>query len=137
METVKEHLKLLSIFHYIMAGLTALFSLIPIFHVVMGIGMMEGTMFGSVPAEVNGEMTEDFKWMGTMFVVVGGAAIILGETFAILLFIAAKKLANYRSRLFCQVIAGISCLSFPFGTALGIFSLITLTKPETGDLFTS
>jgi hypothetical protein len=37
--------------------------------------------------------------------------------------------------LYCMVISGLLCLSFPLGTALGVFSLITLSKPEIRRLF--
>lgn len=36
---------------------------------------------------------------------------------------------------FCFVFSILMCPSFPFGTALGIFSLIILNKPETKVLF--
>ena len=37
-----EHLKLLSIFHYIVGGITALFSCLFIMHIAMGIAMLTG-----------------------------------------------------------------------------------------------
>ena len=37
MQQDEEHLKLLSIFHYVVGGLTALFACIPIFHLILGI----------------------------------------------------------------------------------------------------
>ena len=39
-----EHLRLLSIFHYVVAGLAALFALIPVFHLVFGIAMVSGAL---------------------------------------------------------------------------------------------
>jgi len=36
MDKDQEQLKILSVFHYVVAGMTALFSLIPIFHVILG-----------------------------------------------------------------------------------------------------
>jgi hypothetical protein len=36
-QILDEHLKLLSILHYVKGGITALFSCIPIFHVVFGL----------------------------------------------------------------------------------------------------
>ncbi len=37
MQQDEEHLKLLSIFHYVVGGLAALFACFPIFHLIMGI----------------------------------------------------------------------------------------------------
>ena len=34
-----------------------------------------------------------------------------------------------------MVIAGIECFIMPFGTVLGIFTILTLIKPETRQLF--
>ena len=48
--------------------------------------------------------------------------------------IALLKLAPW-SRVFMIVISALDLLSIPFGTALGIYGLWVLTKPETQDLF--
>ncbi len=49
--------------------------------------------------------------------------------------LAAISLRQARRPLLCQVAAGLACLSIPFGTALGIFTLITLQRPEVRALF--
>ena len=36
---------------------------------------------------------------------------------------------------FCFVVSVLMCPSFPLGTALGVFSLIVLNKPEAKELF--
>ena len=41
-----EHLRLLSIFHYIAGGVTALFALFPAIHLFMGIAMVTGRFDG-------------------------------------------------------------------------------------------
>ena len=35
-----EHLRLLSIFHYVVAGITAFFACFPVFHLVFGLVML-------------------------------------------------------------------------------------------------
>jgi hypothetical protein len=40
MKQDEEHLRLLSIFHYVVAGLAALFALFPIFHLILGLFMI-------------------------------------------------------------------------------------------------
>ena len=37
MQQDEEHLKLLSIFHYVVGGLAALFACFPIFHLIIGV----------------------------------------------------------------------------------------------------
>jgi len=42
MEQLKEQIRLLSIFHYVVGGIAALFSLFPTIHLVMRIAMFAG-----------------------------------------------------------------------------------------------
>ena len=39
-----EHLRLLSIFHYVVAGLAALLGTVPVIHLTIGILMLEGVL---------------------------------------------------------------------------------------------
>lgn len=122
-----EHLRLLSIFHYVVAGLAALFACFPIFHLVTGIAMVSGAFedeFGGPPAM--------FGWM---FIAFAAIFIIFGWAFAIALFLAGRSLAQRKHYLFCLVMAGISCIFTPFGTVLGIFTIIVLMRPSVKELF--
>ena len=44
-----EHLRLLSLFHYMCAGLAALFACIPIIHLIMGLMMSVKALFEAGP----------------------------------------------------------------------------------------
>jgi hypothetical protein len=59
----------------------------------------------------------------------GSLALLLGWTMAALTAVAGRSLTRRRRYTFCLVIAGLLCLWMPFGTILGVFTLITLTKP--------
>lgn len=132
MEEVKEHIRLLSIGHYIVAGLTGLFSLFPLIHVGLGLSFL----FGDFPqASPKDEFPSEL--FGGIFVIVGAMAILMGLSCAILIGIAGKKMKEFRSRTYCLVIAGVLCAIFPLGTVLGVLSLITLLKPEAKTLFSS
>lgn len=122
-EPWREHVRLLGIFHFIVAGFAALFSMFPIVHLVMGIGMVTGSFPG------NGDDVP-FRAFGWFFVVFASLIISCGLTFAVLLAIAGRRLLALRSHTFCTVMAAIACLFMPFGTVLGVFTLIVLTKPE-------
>jgi hypothetical protein len=37
--------------------------------------------------------------------------------------------------MFSLVVTGITCLSFPFGTALGVFTIIVLTRGSVRQLY--
>lgn len=137
MDQIKEHIRLLSIFHYVVGGLTALCSFIPIIHLVMGIAMLIGAFPPNVDAS-SAQTAEDemaLKFVGIMFTAFASVFIIGGLTFSVCILRAGKKLARYESRTFCLIIAAILCAFAPLGTVLGVFSIITLTKPETKELF--
>lgn len=51
------------------------------------------------------------------------------------MLIASRRLRNYRSRVFCLVVAGIECAIIPFGTILGVLTLITISRDSVIRLF--
>jgi hypothetical protein len=112
---------LLSIFHYVLSGLTALFGLLPIIHITMGIALVGGRFGGRSPPP------SEFGWV---FIGVGVMLLLGAMGFAVLLFLAARFLRKHRHWTYCMVVAGLSCAFFPFGTVLGVFSIVTLSKPE-------
>jgi hypothetical protein len=121
-----EHLRLLSIFHYIVAGTTALFSLFPVIHLVIGIAMVTGKMEASDPnAAIAG-------WFFVGFAVL---FIVFGLTFAGFIAYAGRCLRQRRRHTLCLVVGALECMMMPFGTVLGVFTLITLTKPSVKALF--
>jgi hypothetical protein len=123
----EEHLNLLSIFHYIVGGLTMLISCIFLVHVGMGVAMTTGA-FGhgrdAPPREV-----------GWIFIAMGSAVILAGWTIGILMIVGGRRLKQRRSRVFCLVVAGISCIIQPFGTILGVFTIVVLMRPSVISLF--
>jgi len=125
-----EHLRLLSIFHYIVGGLTCFFAFFPVIHLVLGIIAIVSP---EKLADKSGQVPPPF--FGWMFAILGGAAIILGLTYAICIILAGKFIARRTHYIFCLVIAGFSCLSFPFGTILGVFTFIVLFRPQVKEMF--
>jgi hypothetical protein len=124
-----EHLRLLAIFHYVVAAFAGLFSLFPVFHLVFGVAMLTGRFpdgqgGGEVPA-----------FLGWFFVIFAATWIVCGLAFAICLFLAGRYLAQRRRYLFCLVVAGLACMFMPFGTVLGVFTIIVLMRPSVRELF--
>lgn len=124
-----DTLKLLSVFHFVLGGLTGLCSLFPVIHIAIGVMIVRGTMPApaTVPAGGPAPMPPEFGWL---FVAMGAFAILIGWAIAACLILAGVRLRQRRWWTFCLVIAAVSCISFPFGTLLGIFTLLTITKPE-------
>lgn len=125
------HLDLLGVFHYVVAGLSALFSLFPVIHLVVGLAMVTGHM-GDLHAKPGEPDPALFGWF---FIGIAGFLIACGLTFSVLLAYAGRCLRQRRRYTFCLVMAAISCAFMPFGTVLGIFTLIVLTKPSARSLF--
>lgn len=130
MDQDQEHLRLLSIFHYVVGGLAALFACFPLIHLGVGIMLivapdgMSGGNGGPPPA-----------FIGWFFVLVAGAFMLFGWTFAVLLICAGRFLAGRKHYTFCLVIAALSCMFMPFGTVLGVFTIIVLLRPSVKELF--
>jgi hypothetical protein len=76
-----ENLNLLSIMHYVLAGLTALFSSIFLIHVGMGIAMLSGAFDGKNAPP---------RMMGWLFVLLGTGAVLCGWAMAVLMVIAGR-----------------------------------------------
>jgi hypothetical protein len=127
-----EHLRLLSIFHYIVAGFQALSALLPVFHLVIGLGLV-------FAPEWMGEGEENplpAQLMGGFFALFAGAWILAGLTMAACLVIAGRALAQRKRRTFCLVIAGLTAATcMPLGTVLGVFTIVVLSRPSVVGLF--
>ncbi len=113
-------LRLLAIFHYVAAGLTALFSMFPLLHLAVGIGLVSGRL---------GARDPDAALGGWFFIAIAGVLILTGLTLAALLALGGRSLSRRRHYTFCLVVAGVACLLMPHGTILGVFTLVVLLRP--------
>lgn len=67
--------------------------------------------------------------------VVGFALFVFTVIMAGLTAYTGRCLSSRKHHTFCIVMAAISCLSFPIGTALGVFTIIVLQRPGVRQLF--
>ncbi|HVU37340.1 MAG TPA: hypothetical protein VHC95_03330 [Opitutales bacterium] len=129
-KTDGEQLQLLAIFHFIYAGM-GVFGILFLFvhHGIMTHLMTDPRMrqdyHGNLPPE---QLIHWFDWfyvfMGLYFVV------------SMVLNVGSGLFLRQRShRLFSQVTAGLNCLHFPFGTALGVFTFIVLSRDSVRTLY--
>ena len=125
----EEHLRLLSIFHYVCAGLGALCACFPIFHLILGLVLrFRPESFGPVKDQPP-------TWLGDFIVAFASVIILSGWVFAGLLAYAGRCLARRKHYTFCIVMGGISCMFMPFGTVLGILTIMVLARPSVKALF--
>lgn len=125
----REYLRLLSIFHYVVGGLAALFACFPIIYIAVGVLALYAP--GTMDAE--GEAMPAF--FGWIFIVIGAGLMLLGWAFAVFAIITGRYLARQVHYLFCMVMAAIECMFMPFGTVLGVFTIIVLAKPSVKKMF--
>lgn len=119
-----EHLRLLTIFHYVMGGLTAFFSCLFLIHIGMGIAMLCNPHF----LEPQHGQPPPPAFVGWIFLTVGSVFFLMGEALAVCMFMAGSYIRRRKHYMFAFVVACVECLIVPFGTILGVFSLITLSR---------
>lgn len=125
----EDHLRLLSIFHYVVGALAALFAFFPIIHLLVGLFLiLAPEKFGA-----KGEAPPAF--LGWFFVVFAAGFMIFGWAFATLVILTGRFLAQRKYYTFCFVIAVIESLFMPFGTVLAVFTLAVLLRESVKQLF--
>jgi hypothetical protein len=124
----REHLRLLTIFYYIWAGLQSLGGLIGL--AFMGVG----AFLVSSP-QVAQTSNPPPPWFGAVFAGIGALVFVAVEGMAALSFFTGRFLAMRQHHTFCVVISALNCMSLPLGTALGVFGILVLQRPSVKALF--
>lgn len=117
----REHLRLLGLFHYILAAITAFFGCFPLIHVAVGVLILTGAFGGSddVP-----------RIVGVILILIGALVIAMAWTLAALMVMCARRLKERRNFMFCTVVAAVQCAWVPLGTVLGVFTILVLQRPS-------
>ncbi len=126
----EEHLRLLSIFHYIVGGLAALFSFFPLLYGGFGLFMLYAS---SHPQMQQGEPPPAF--VGWILIGFGCFLFFVGEALAVCILLAGRFIARRRRYWFAFATACVECLFFPFGIILGVFTIIVLSRASVRRLF--
>jgi hypothetical protein len=127
-----QQLRLLSIFHYVVAGLAALFACFPILHLVMGLFLVFSPDSFEHGPRANDPMA---AMIGTLFIVIASSFILTGWAFAVCVLVAGRNLAQHHRYTFCLVMAALMCMFMPFGTVLGVLTILVLMRPSVKPLF--
>jgi hypothetical protein len=117
----EQHLTVLSICHYCYGGFVGLMSCIPLIYVVVGLGLVAAAP--SMEVKDPGER-QAMQFAGGMLGIIGGIAVAIGLTMAVLKLLAGECLRRRRGYIFCFVVAILECLNLPLGTILGVFTSI-------------
>ncbi len=125
-----QHLKLLAIFHFVLAGLA-----------IVGLGFLAlhwfvmDSVFSHPEAWKNsqsGPPPEQFLLLFQWFYGIAGFFIVAS---GVANLVSGFMIQRRRARVFSLVVAGLNCLAFPFGTILGVFTFIVLLRSSVEELY--
>ena len=126
----RDHLNLLSVFHFVGAGLALLGIFFLLAHYTFmhfmftNEALWQNQKGGPPPAAFFGIFIVFYGIMGAWFVASGILNVLSG------LFLREQK---YRT--FSFVVAGINCLHMPLGTILGVFTIAVLMRDSVRQLY--
>lgn len=141
-----EHLSALSIGHYILAGVALLGGIPTLILGVAGAKLIDevGTDFSMAMGEITGQAGADAlgtspetmaQDLNTLIITMIVSGIVLALLSAIHLALVGFKIRQRSWWTFCYLTGWGECIMFPFGTILGIFTIIVLGRPSVKRLF--
>jgi hypothetical protein len=126
-----DHLRLLSVFHFVGAGLAVLGLAFLGMHYLFLHAFFDNPevwMNQKGVALPPREFFAMFKWFYVFFgvwLVISGVINVLSGVF----------ISKRRFRMFSLIVAGINCIHIPLGSVLGAFTIIVLLRPSVRDVY--
>ena len=126
-----EHLRLLSIFHFVVAGIALCGIAFLILHYLIMSNIFTNPELWKSQKNATPPpkaIFEAFVWLyffGAIVLVVACSLNVLSGLF----------LWQRRHRVFSLVVAGLDCLQIPFGTVLGVFTIVVLSRDSVQELY--
>lgn len=127
----QEHLRLLAVFHFVLAGLGLLFVPFLFLHysimsrVFTSEELWKSQPNAPLPPREIFDMMVWIYWVAGVFLLLALAANA----------ISGICIARRKGRMLSLVVAGFNCVQFPFGTALGVFTFIVLMRESVMALY--
>ena len=130
----EEHIRLLSVFHYISGALTLFVSLIfllqffifsLIFDEIMQ-GLMDVALVGNYDFDPEIFSLLIYLWIVLFFIFIA---------FGIAQLLSGKYLRAKKYRIFSFIVAILNILSFPYGTLLGVMTIIVLSRSSVIEMY--
>ena len=123
-----EHLKLLSLGYMVSAAGTLITSIFSLLYVVAG--MIVVGVLSRHPEVTTGVGVQTPAFIGWIIEGVGIGLFFVTLALAAAKFRAAICIKRRKSRTFCMVMAGISCIAIPYGTILGVLTFMVFSRPS-------
>lgn len=116
---MNRHLPTLSVLHYVYGAFICLTGLAMLMMVFMGVFLNSEWLAdqGDEPPPA---------WLGGFMQVLGWVLFAVIESIGVLVILSGRWIAQRRHRTASLIIAGLCCLNFPLGMALGIFTFVVL-----------
>lgn len=130
-----EHLRMLKIVYYVAGVLTAVTSCFLIFHFAMFL------FLGLSPEFFAAHNSSGDRQPGppaAFFLVIAGLIgfiMLLGWTFGALQIYAGRCLERRQRITFVTIIAALECIFIPWGTVIGVFTFLVLSRDSVRLLF--
>jgi hypothetical protein len=124
-----DHLNLASIFHFVFAGLAVLgIAFLAVHYTILHTVFTNPEMWKGQKHPPPKAFFDVFIWMYLF----GGVIFIAGGVLNVMSGMFIRRRTN---RTFSLVIAALDCLQIPFGTALGVFTMLLLSRPGVRQLY--
>ncbi len=128
----EQHLRWLSISHYVLGTFSALFYL------------LAGAAFGFITFAMSrpeiftngGRGNPPPKAFVVFWIAMMSFTFLWWGCQLVGTFLAGYFLALRKHYVFCFILAALDCMRFPFGTVVGVFTIIVLSRPSVKALFT-
>jgi hypothetical protein len=124
----ERHLHLLSVFHYVVAAMLGLVSLLPLIYLAIGIAMVTGHLDGKGDDPAG-------RVVGWFLACGAGFATLAGLSVSTCVALGGRFLARHRRYTFCLVASGLACFFAPLGTVLGVLTIVLLMRDPVRALF--
>ncbi len=126
-----EHIRLLSIFYFVFGGLSLFVAFVLLIYMaILGAIFTNSTVRESIESSGT-NLDTPISIVGAIFT----GVIILVTVIGILQIISGFKLRKKTNRIFSLVMGIIALPSFPLGTALGVFTIIVLTRDSVIEMY--
>jgi hypothetical protein len=128
-----QHLKLIGIFHYVMVGLAvAGMAFLFVHYMVMSAVFTNPQILEQMRKQQEqqhqamlfdpAQFIHAFVWFYLLIGAWGLVSLVVN-------LVSGLSIQARKHRTFSLVVAGFNCINFPFGTFLGVFTLIVLMRP--------
>ncbi|WP_269524020.1 hypothetical protein [Coraliomargarita parva] len=128
-----SHLNALSIAHYIMGGIGVFFACFPLIHMSVGLMILTGVIEAN--QAMGGDPSAPPELFGWFFFLMGLAFFLAGQAVSISLILSGRFIRHRRKYMFSFVLACVACAFAPFGTVLGVFTLMVLSRSSVKTLY--